>query len=85
MTVNVRKYPLHHLSIIVPWHDSGWAGIVCQAPTFNDACLKLKRIADGRNDVNVLSAQPYVQPPGFATTQVAEPKAVRGLSQISFP
>ena len=31
--------PLRHLSIRVPWHDSGWDGRVCQNPTANTSCL----------------------------------------------
>jgi hypothetical protein len=36
-------YPLRHISIRVPWHDTGWDGQVCAAPRLNGACLKLKR------------------------------------------
>lgn len=43
-------YPLRHLSVRVPWHDSGWAGVVCKAPHLNGACAKLKRIANSKND-----------------------------------
>ena len=43
-------YPLRHISIRVPWHDTGWRGRVCAAPRLNGACLKLKRIAENRND-----------------------------------
>ena len=44
------SYPLRHISIRVPWHDTGWDGRVCTAPRLNGACLKLKRIAENRND-----------------------------------
>ncbi len=44
------NYPLRHISIRVPWHDTGWDGRVCAAPQLNGACLKLKRIAKTRND-----------------------------------
>lgn len=43
-------YPLKHISIRVPWHDTGWDGRVCAAPRLNAACLKLKRIAEHRDD-----------------------------------
>lgn len=43
-------YPLKHISIRVPWHDTGWNGNVCTAPRLNGACLKLKRIAENRDD-----------------------------------
>lgn len=45
-----RQLPLRQLSIRVPWHDSGWAGRVCQAPQQDGACLILKRIAESRDD-----------------------------------
>ena len=40
----MNNYPLRHLSIRVPWHDAGWAGVVRQAPQLNGSCAKLKRI-----------------------------------------
>jgi ATP-dependent exoDNAse (exonuclease V) alpha subunit len=43
-------YPPRHVSIRVPWHDSGWNGHVCASPRLNGACLKLKRIGQERND-----------------------------------
>lgn len=42
--------PLRHLSIRVPWHDSGWTGGVCMNPQYNGACLILSRIAETRDD-----------------------------------
>lgn len=42
--------PLRHISIRVPWHDTGWDGRVCANPRLNGACLKLKRIAENRDD-----------------------------------
>jgi hypothetical protein len=44
------NYPLRHISIRVPWHDTGWDGRVCAAPQLNGSCLKLKRIAEDRDD-----------------------------------
>ncbi|WP_066425072.1 ATP-dependent RecD-like DNA helicase [Anabaena sp. 4-3] len=49
-TLNKSNYPLRHISIRVPWHDNGWNGTVCKAPQLNNACLKLKNIAQNRND-----------------------------------
>jgi ATP-dependent exoDNAse (exonuclease V) alpha subunit len=43
-------FPLRHLSVRVPWHDAGWAGVVCNAPQLNGACVKLKRIAGLKRD-----------------------------------
>lgn len=39
-----------HLSIRVPWKDNGYSGLVCNKPCYNNACLRLKNIADSRND-----------------------------------
>lgn len=44
-------YPLRHISLRVPWHDTSWDGRVCANPRLNSSCLKLRRIAEGRNDV----------------------------------
>ena len=44
------SYPLRHISIRVPWHDNGWTGTVCNSPKFNTACLKLKGIADSKDE-----------------------------------
>ena len=43
-------YPIKHISIRVPWHDTGWDGRVCAKPRLNGACLKLKRIGQERDD-----------------------------------
>ena len=39
-----------HLSIRVPWHDHGWDGTICVDPQNNNACLRLKNIAESRDD-----------------------------------
>src|SRR5687767_12844982 len=44
------NYPLRHISVRVPWHDSGWIGTVCRAPQLNGACAKLKGIATAKKD-----------------------------------
>jgi len=43
-------YPLRHVSLRVPWHDTSWDGRVCANPRLNSSCLKLRRIGEGRND-----------------------------------
>jgi hypothetical protein len=48
--MSLLEFPLRHLSIRVPWHDAGWAGVVCQKPQLNGACAKLKRIARHKRD-----------------------------------
>lgn len=45
-----RNSHLRHVSIRVPWHDSGWSGKICENPRLNSACLKLDNIARNRND-----------------------------------
>lgn len=42
--------PFKHISIRVPWHDTGWDGRVCANPRMNGSCLKLKRIGQERDD-----------------------------------
>lgn len=44
------KYPVKHLSIRVPWHDSKWNGTVCKYPSANSACLVLKGCSESRKD-----------------------------------
>lgn len=39
-----------HISIRVPWKDNGYSGLVCKKPCNNNACLRLKNIADKRDD-----------------------------------
>lgn len=41
---------VQHISVRVPWHDSGWQGNVCNDPSSNMACLKLKNIMENRDD-----------------------------------
>ncbi len=40
---------VQHISLRVPWHDSGWNGSVCQFPKENQACLRLKNIYQNRD------------------------------------
>jgi len=49
------EYPLRHLSVRVPWHDSGWTGTICAHPDLNGACTELKRIAHNKNEADELS------------------------------
>ena len=44
------SFPVRHLSVRVPWHDTGWNGAVCLAPHNNVACLKLSRIAENKDE-----------------------------------
>ena len=46
----MSDFPLRHVSVRVPWHDSEWSGVVCAAPHLNGACVKLKGIAASKND-----------------------------------
>lgn len=45
-----RQLPVRHISIRVPWNDTGWDGRVCQRPSENGACLILKNIREKRKD-----------------------------------
>ena len=46
----MTNLPLRHLSIRVPWHDAGWNGTVCDDPTNNASCLRLRNIHERRDD-----------------------------------
>ena len=50
MIAGARGLPTKHLSIRVPWHDSGWNGTVCAEPGSNTACRSLARIAEAKDD-----------------------------------
>ena len=43
LSAGARQLPLRHLSIRVPWNDTGWEGRVCKKPGENIACLILPR------------------------------------------
>ena len=45
-----RQLPIQHLSVRLPWHDTGWSGTVCQAPSKNSWCMVLNRIREERED-----------------------------------
>jgi ATP-dependent exoDNAse (exonuclease V) alpha subunit len=49
-----------HLSIRIPWKDNGYSGLVCDKPCYNNACLRLKNIAESRDDAREteLAGQP---------------------------
>ena len=64
------SFPLRHLSIRVPWHDSGWNGTVCGCPARNTACLKLKNVFENKDEA--------------AETALAG-KSLQDLSQDQFP
>ncbi|MEU4772683.1 ATP-dependent RecD-like DNA helicase [Micromonospora sp. NPDC023644] len=42
--------PIEHISIRVPWHDTGWKGTVCADPHGNGTCVLLKNIGQNRRD-----------------------------------
>lgn len=48
MHSSARQLPLRHLSVRLPWHDSGWTGTICNAPSENSWCMVLKRIREER-------------------------------------
>jgi hypothetical protein len=65
-----QSFPLRHVSIRVPWHDSKWDGSVCRDPKRNTACLKLVNIA-ARKDASAES--------------VVAGKSIADLNQMEFP
>ena len=54
MIQGTRVLPAQHLTVRVPWHDSGWKGTFCQGCTANTSCTVLPRIATGRDDAGEL-------------------------------
>ena len=50
MIAGARRLPTQHLSVRVPWHDSGWNGTVCAKPGSDTACRSLARIAESKGD-----------------------------------
>jgi len=50
LSSGARQLPLAHISIRVPWNDTGWEGCVCENPRANNSCLALPRISEGRDD-----------------------------------
>lgn len=47
---DARQLPPAHLTVRVPWHDSGWDGAVCGDPAANTSCLILPKIALSKSD-----------------------------------
>jgi hypothetical protein len=45
-----QQLPVQHITIRVPWHDSGWNGTICSNPCSNTSCLTLPRIGVSRRD-----------------------------------
>ncbi|MYQ77579.1 MULTISPECIES: ATP-dependent DNA helicase [unclassified Streptomyces] len=41
---------VQHLSVRVPWHDTGWAGTVCSDPAANHSCVLLDVIGKTRDE-----------------------------------
>ena len=39
-----------HYSFRVPWHDNKWDGSICEAPSENYSCMRLKGINQSRDD-----------------------------------
>ena len=42
--------PLRHLSVRVPWQDSGWTGKICSDPLNNASCLRLTNVHERRDN-----------------------------------
>ena len=50
LSEGTRQLPVRHISIRVPWNDTGWTGCVCTNPPDNISCLVLPRIRENRID-----------------------------------
>ena len=60
MIAGARRLSRQHVTIRVPWHDTGWTGRVCAAPSSNTSCLALSRIAKGkRPDEDALAGRRF--------------------------
>ncbi|MCU1495932.1 MAG: exonuclease, partial [Acidimicrobiaceae bacterium] len=46
----VARVGTTHLSVRVPWHDSGWNGSICSDPSSNASCILLKNVSELRDD-----------------------------------
>ena len=46
----MARSALRHVSVRVPWHDTGWNGRICADPAGNSACLAVRRTAQNRDD-----------------------------------
>lgn len=46
----MARSALRHVSVRVPWHDTGWNGRICADPAGNSACLAVRRTARNRDD-----------------------------------
>jgi hypothetical protein len=51
-----------HLSVRVPWHDSGWNGSMCSDPASNASCILLKNVAERRDDTYEIKHWQYEAP-----------------------
>ncbi|MFC1658890.1 RNA helicase, partial [Candidatus Omnitrophota bacterium] len=45
-----KELQIKHISVRVPWHDSGWDGTVCKKPKENASCIFLARINELKNE-----------------------------------
>ena len=50
MISGARRLPTTHVSVRVPWHDTGWTGKICSNPRGNTSCLILPRVAENKDD-----------------------------------
>jgi hypothetical protein len=41
---------MHHITMRVPWHDSGWSGSICANPLGNTSCPILPLVGTNKDD-----------------------------------
>ncbi len=63
MISSARKLPALHISIRVPWHDSGWVGAVYDRLDLNTSCRALSWIAEARGVTNKKTGSPSPEIP----------------------
>ncbi|MYE01576.1 MAG: AAA family ATPase [Alphaproteobacteria bacterium] len=76
MIEGARQLSRQHVTIRVPWHDSGWTGRVCAVPSGNTSCLALSRIATNkRADEDSLRNRLFVDLEAFELPPCVEERA----------
>ena len=65
----MADYRFNHLSVRVPWHNSGWNGHVCRNPLTNHQCNALPYIAEHRKEAE--EAQKGIAGAEFAALEPA--------------
>ena len=79
MIAGARRLPTQHLSIRVPWHDSGWNGTVCAKPASNTACRSLAPLSSSGARVIVVLVRSVGEHVEYEYTTPIEQAPLRGV------